>query len=317
MTIFKSFLSIFFVFLLALATTKAKAQEEGSLPMNGDISNGTRLYRVHCTVCHGFHGSGDGPARATLKKAPADHRNGSLMNARDDQMLLSTVLNGCHTRGCSKAMPAFGDGLNSLDAWDLVAYLRSLHMPLVNFFPKVSQYLVKQYHIGHLGNDDFKDGQMERLKKYAGRVSPQDLTKTIFPLFKADSRRPNPELVPQEPRRLARLKKADKLGYVLFMEMIGPRKRKVPIGLAIDRNYAIVKLVTTLDDPGQAGEYNRRLEKYVGMGKRGDAPKFKTGRAKVNRIFDKAVIRVYALAVEAANAFELEERERSWADDTF
>jgi len=101
------------------------------------------------------------------------------------------------------------------------------------------------------------------------------------------------------------------------MELIGPRKRKVPIGLAMDRNYTIVKLVTTLDDPGLAGEYNRRLEKYVGMGKRGDAPVFKTGRDKVSKIFDKAAIRVYALAVETANAYELEERERSWADDTF
>ncbi len=317
MTIFKSCLSIFFVLFLALAATPAEAREGDSLPMIGDVSNGTRLYRTHCTVCHGFDGSGNGPARATLKKAPADHRDGSLMNARDDRMLFSTVQNGCHVSGCSKAMPAFGGELSSLDIWDLMAYLRSLHMPLVSFFPKLDQYVVKQYHIGHLGNDDFKDGQMERLKKRVGKVSPGELKKTVFTLFRANRRRSNPELVPQEPRRLARLAKDNKLGYVLFMELIGPRKRKVPIGLAMDRNYTIVKLVTTLDDPGLAGEYNRRLEKYVGMGKRGDAPVFKTGRDEVSKIFDKAAIRVYALAVETANAYELEERERSWADDTF
>jgi mono/diheme cytochrome c family protein len=303
--------------LVGLVGPAAAEDVDSSNPLIGDVPNGTRLYRTHCTVCHGFDGSGLGSARATLKKAPADHRNGSLMNARDDRLLIDTIKAGCAARGCSKAMPAFGAELSSLSTWDLVAYLRSLHVPLVNFFPTVGVYLVKQYHVGQVGNADFKDGQLSRLKKYAGKVAPAELKQTVFTLFAADRPLSTPKLVPQDPRQLARLEKDKKIGYVLFMELTGPRKRKVPVGLALDRNFRIVKLITTLADPGLSGEYNRRFEQYTGMGKRGDAPKFSTGRDKISKLFDKAVVRTYALAVESVNAFELEEKERSWADDTF
>jgi mono/diheme cytochrome c family protein len=295
----------------------AGAGEEEALPMIGDVTNGTRLYRTHCTVCHGFSGTGAGPARTTLRKPAADHRNGALMNSRDNAMLFSTIQNGCKARGCSATMPAFGASLGDLDLWDLVAYLRSLHLPLVVFFPKVDQYVVKQYAIGQLGNEDFRFGQKDRIKKFAGKVSAQDLEQTVFTLFRSGRQRSDPVLVPQEPRQLAKLNKDNKLGYVLFMELIGPRDRKVPVGLALDRNYAIAMLVTSIDDPGVAGEYNRRLAQYVGMGKRGDRPEFSTGKDSVSKLFDAAVVRLYTLAVEAANCYELEERERSWADDTF
>ena len=303
--------------LVGFLGSAAAEDDDSSNPLIGDVPNGTRLYRTHCTVCHGFDGSGLGSAKATLKKAPADHRNGSLMNARDDGLLIDTIKGGCAVRGCSKAMPGFGAELSSLSIWDLVAYLRSLHVPLVSFFPKVGLYVVKQYHVGQVGNADFKDGQLERLKKYAGKVAPAELTQTVFTLFSADGQLSTPKLVPQEPRQLARLKKDKKIGYVLFMELNGPRNRKVPVGLALDRNFSIVKLVTTLVDPGLSGEYNRRFELYKGLGKRGDAPKFDTGRDKISKLFDKAVVRTYVLAVESVNAYELEEKERSWADDTF
>ena len=83
------------------------------------------------------------------------------------------------------------------------------------------------------------------------------------------------------------------------------------------RIITITKLVTTSADPGVAGEYNQRLGKYAGMGKRGDLPEFAISRDKVGKIFDKATTRVYMLAVETANSYELEEKERSWADGTF
>ncbi len=302
--------------LLVSVVVSPSAADE-SLPFIGDVTNGTNLYRMNCAVCHGFNGSGNGPATSTLKTKPADHCDGSLMNARDNQMIYRAIQLGCKGAGCQGAMPPFGDSLDKLDTWDLVAYLRSLHMPITAFFPKIDQYLVKRYTIGELGNRDFKEGQMERLKEVLKKVNPADLPQTVFTLFRSHRRRPSPELVPQEPRRLAQLHKDNKIGYVFFMTLIGPRGKKIPVGLALDSSYTIAKLVTTLSDPGVAGEYNRRLEKYVGMGHRGDLPKFSISRDKVGKAFDRAATRVYMLAVEAANAYELEERERSWADGTF
>lgn len=304
-------------FVLVFYPLVSASADESELPMVGDVTNGTHLYRVHCSVCHGFMGAGNGPAKVTLKKAPANLRDGSLMNSRDDSMLFSTIQQGCKGAGCSAAMPGFGSELGTLDVWDVLAYLRSIHVPLTSFFPRVDQYVVKRYHIGQLGNEDFQDGQKERLRKRIGKVKPEELIQTVFTLFKAPQHRRSPELVPQQPRRLAMLKKPNKLGFVLFMELQGPRNRKVPVGISLDVNYTITKLVTTMADPGVAGEYNKRLEKYVGMGKRGDDPRFKTGKDKMSKIFDKAVQHIYALAVEGANCFELEEKNRSWADGTF
>jgi mono/diheme cytochrome c family protein len=301
--------------LVALAVFPAAADE--SLPFIGDVTSGTKLYRMNCAVCHGFDGSGVDPTAFMLKIKPADHRDGSLMNARDNQMIYRVIQLGCKGAGCKGAMPPFSDSLDKLDTWDLVAYLRSLHLPITAFFPEVDQYLVKRYTIGKMGNRDFKAGQMERLREVLTNVDPADLPQTVFALFRSHRRRPSPELVSQEPRRLAQLQKGNKIGYVFFLTLIGPRGKKIPVGLSLDTNYTITKLVTAMADPGVAGEYNLRLEKYAGMGKRGDLPEFAISRDKLGKIFDQAATRVYMLAVEAANSYELEERERSWADGTF
>jgi mono/diheme cytochrome c family protein len=301
--------------LLGLAFS-AVADEQSQV-LSGDVANGRRLFRIHCAVCHGFDGSGKGPGAASLKIKPADLRDGSLMNARDDDMLFRAVQLGCKGIGCKGGMPAFSDVLSKLSTWDILAYLRTLHMPLVEFFPKVDRYLVKRYTIGKIGKEKFQEGQMERLEDALGKVDPKDLTQTVFTLFRANRRRLSPELVPQQPQKLAQLKKGNKIGYVLFMTLIGPRGRKIPIGLGLDTGYSIVKLVTTQTDPSLSAEYNEIFKRYEGLGKRGDKPDFNISKDKLGKIFDKAVTRVYMLAVEAANAYEFEERDRSWADGTF
>ncbi len=283
----------------------------------GDLTHGAQLYRMHCAVCHGFDGSGKGKVTTGLKGTPADHRNGALMNARDDKMLFNVIQTGCKGTGCDGSMPAFDRSLSKLDIWDLIAYLRSLHMPLVTFFTDVNQYLVKEYTIGQVGGSEFKEGQIERLEKALKKVSPAELTNTVFTLYRSDGHLPGPELVPQQPRRLAKLRKDEKIGYVLFMTVKGPRGRTIPVGLGLDNDYTITRLVTTFSDPGLSEEYNRRFANYQGMGKRGDKPEFSGSRDKIGKFFDQAVTRLYLLAVEAANAYESEERERSWADGTF
>ena len=100
--------------LIMLVVPPAAADE--SLPFLGDVTNGTNLYRMNCAVCHGFDGSGKGPAASTLKAQPADHRDGSLMNARDNQMIYRVIQLGCRGPGCKGAMPAFGDSLDKLAA---------------------------------------------------------------------------------------------------------------------------------------------------------------------------------------------------------
>ncbi len=308
-----------FVLACLLLGAAAWADEETAPPLIGDVVNGGKLYRANCAVCHGYDGSGQGPAAKVLGKTrPADHRDGSVMNSLDDRLLFARIREGCRAAGCAATMPAFAD-LDTLETWDLVAFLRSLHLPLQSFFSLVDQYLVKRYSIGQLGPDEFRAGQLERIQKFAGKVDQKDLQQTAFTLFRADPRRPSPELVPQEPRRLAELTKDNKLGYVFFMDFVDPRGARIPVGLALDPNFTITRLVAAGGDPGKANELNTRLEKFIGLGKRGDRPDFKTAdkKDKVQASFDEAVRRLYVIAVEAANAYELEEKDRSWADGTF
>jgi mono/diheme cytochrome c family protein len=305
--------------LLGLAAGLALGEEgapEGK-PFIGDVPNGSRLYRMNCAVCHGFDGEGKGPAASTLKTAPADLTDGSLMNALDNALLFRVLELGCKGIGCKGAMPGFLQSMTPLENWDVVAYLRTLHLPLVAFLPQVDEYLVKRYTIGEIGNADFKQGQLDRLKKALKQIDAADRAQTVFTLYKTDHKNPNPVLIPQEPRRLAQLKKENKVGYVLFMTMAGPRGQKFPVGVGLDPDYKIVRLVTTLRDPTQASEYNNQLMRFEGAGKRGDKFELTASKDKVGQHFDAAVARLYALAIEAATSYEYEERERSWADGTF
>ncbi|RME20728.1 MAG: hypothetical protein D6806_15865 [Deltaproteobacteria bacterium] len=301
---------------VALVSFAAAAQQRQA-PVNGDLANGRQLFGVHCAICHGFDGRGNGPVAKRFSPPPIAFDDGAVMNARDDSMLRKVIEKGCASGLCKGMMPGFGSSLNGLDVWDIVVYLRTLHVPLRRFFPRADRFLVKKYRIGSLGPEEFRQGQMERLKKALGKVSNDVLEQTVFTLFRAERPSRDLELVPQEPRRLAELKKENKLGYVFFMEILDPRKRPMRVALALDRNFAIKALLPLGVPAALERELGRRLERYVGLGKRGDRFVPPRSRDRIGKWFDRQVSRIYAIAVEAANSYEFEERERSWADGTF
>ena len=83
------------------------------------IATGAALYREHCAACHGPRGAGDGPAAAALDPPPPDLRahHAALHTAGDLFWWIS------HGR---RAMPAFGDRVDTDGRWDLVNFLRAL-----------------------------------------------------------------------------------------------------------------------------------------------------------------------------------------------
>ncbi|MFN0317140.1 MAG: CopD family protein [Burkholderiales bacterium] len=84
------------------------------------IDNGAKLFKQHCTGCHGEGGLGDGPLARGLPKPPAD---------------LSAPHTADHTAGDmfwwlthgipAGKMPGFGDVLSADERWDLINYLRT------------------------------------------------------------------------------------------------------------------------------------------------------------------------------------------------
>lgn len=75
---------------------------------------------MHCVVCHGSEGAGDGPAAASLPKRPADLRIHAFMHT--DGQLYAVIGRGIP----GTAMRGFSGLLTDTERWHVVNYLRVL-----------------------------------------------------------------------------------------------------------------------------------------------------------------------------------------------
>lgn len=78
-----------------------------------------RLYRRHCSSCHGRDGRGRGPAAALLDPPPRNFR-GDTLARRTDRELFEVITEGRPERG----MPGWKGVLSEGERWALVRYLR-------------------------------------------------------------------------------------------------------------------------------------------------------------------------------------------------
>lgn len=111
-----------------------------SEPLPGDPVLGRALYAMHCASCHGAAGAGDGPAAGGLHPRPRDHTDAWHLEARTDRELHQMVQGGGPAAQRSVLMPAFGENLDPLDAWALVAHVRTLHPRVRDVFPTAARW---------------------------------------------------------------------------------------------------------------------------------------------------------------------------------
>ncbi len=104
---------IVILFLLAVAGTCAA--DEGSV-----------LYRVYCTQCHGIEGDGNGINAPHMAVQPRDHTDPSEMATRTDEDLFKVIKHGGKAINKSVLMPAWGGNLSDEQIHALVAHLRDL-----------------------------------------------------------------------------------------------------------------------------------------------------------------------------------------------
>lgn len=124
--------AFFFAGLVAAAVSAAAVVRAAALsgdraplrnpvpPTAESVASGRRLYEVHCAVCHGAHGAGDGPAAAGLPRRPADLRLHVPMHP--DGTLYAWITDGVP----GTPMPPFRDRLTDEQRWHVVNYLRVL-----------------------------------------------------------------------------------------------------------------------------------------------------------------------------------------------
>lgn len=82
-------------------------------------SIGAELYAVHCAVCHGDTGEGDGPAASSLEKPPADLHESHIQGLTDGAVFHIIT----HGKPDSP-MPAWEDTLTEAQRWQVVNFLQ-------------------------------------------------------------------------------------------------------------------------------------------------------------------------------------------------
>ncbi len=285
---------------------EAPAQEivKSSAAAYGDIMAGEKRYRLDCFACHGVNGNGDGYAASNFNPPPTNFRDPRVMNMKENSKLFNVIKDGgSKVLGRESFMPAFGKGYNDLDIWDIVAYLRSLHIKIDNFFPNAAYYIAKEYRIASLGK--------ERIEKVIKEKIPvNEETVTVYTIFRADKTHiGGAEYIPQDPNKMDVLKKPLKLGYLVFFNI--KSLGDIQAGIAFDPSGKIIKILPS--DISQMGSVAKYFSPFSGQGKRGKYEVF-----KLKGVPDKILLEIYKdylIALEASFVYEKEEKDRTWMEE--
>ena len=86
-------------------------------PMSPEsLARGEQMYKVHCLVCHGEQGRGDGPVGKKFVPQPME-LNLDYVQLQPDGQLFYTISHG------SIAMPYYRQAMLAEDRWHLVNYI--------------------------------------------------------------------------------------------------------------------------------------------------------------------------------------------------
>ena len=301
---FKVFLIKVFIIIILISSSYeiAKASEEViEPPVVGDKVHGRLLFLKHCTSCHGQNGKGNGSGISSLNQNAANLTDGSVMNLISDDKLYEVISKG--KKGKKVSMPAFGKRkssgftLNILDIWDTVSYIQTMYLKIIRFFPDAKNFTGKIYSL----NDSF----LKRVEKALKRsLTDKEKDIKVFAVYGGEKNTWLPEFIPQDPIRLDELNRKDKIGYLTFAN-IKFKKKNMQIAIAIDENCKI-KQILTVDN---SKSFKKAMKRYLKKGKRGKYKHF--GKRKI----DKVIFGAWVINTEAVYLYEVEERERNFADD--
>ena len=83
------------------------------------LQRGTILYGIHCQVCHGAQGHGDGPLSNYFDRTPQNLTAAQITSEFDGSVYLTIV------QGFGQ-MPSLAENLTLRERWDVINYVRTL-----------------------------------------------------------------------------------------------------------------------------------------------------------------------------------------------
>ncbi len=95
------------------------APENPSSVDEASLTRGAELYAIHCQMCHGVTGAGNGPISPFLANRPANFTT-EVVQSKSDGSFFFSISNGVDGR-----MPALNENLTVSERWDVVNFLRT------------------------------------------------------------------------------------------------------------------------------------------------------------------------------------------------
>ena len=98
------------------------------------IARGAQLFSIHCQMCHGETGEGNGTISAFLVKKKPANLSSELVQSKSDGSLFLTISNGIFNPNntlfpgveFSGQMPPLNENLTVRERWDVVNFIRTL-----------------------------------------------------------------------------------------------------------------------------------------------------------------------------------------------
>lgn len=95
------------------------------------IRLGQENFDIYCAICHGYEGDGKGTVGERYAVAPANFHDAtkyvdpSVVTSRDGY-IFNVARNGLYDAAGTMRMPGYGHALDEIEAWAVVAYIRTL-----------------------------------------------------------------------------------------------------------------------------------------------------------------------------------------------
>lgn len=97
------------------------APENPTAANESSVTRGAELYALHCQMCHGATGEGNGSVAAFLIRYKPANLTTDVVQSKSDGSFFLTISNGLDGK-----MPALNENLTVSERWDVVNFLRSL-----------------------------------------------------------------------------------------------------------------------------------------------------------------------------------------------
>jgi mono/diheme cytochrome c family protein len=105
----------------AIAIPGMGAPENPREADGASLQRGAELFAIHCQMCHGVTGQGNGSVAAFLINYKPANLTSELVQSKSDGSIFLTISNGLDGR-----MPALNENLTVSERWDVVNFIRTL-----------------------------------------------------------------------------------------------------------------------------------------------------------------------------------------------